>query len=357
MASNPLARRSFLTGIGAAALGGCASAGAGVAAPRTTTVTAAGPPLKVAPSTGELPKRKLGKTGAEVSVIGLGGYHLGSLADYGAASRLVHEAIDSGVTFMDNAWEYHGGKSEEWMGRALEGKRDQVFLMTKVCNHGRDAATAMKQLEDSLRRLRTDHVDLWQVHEVIYENDPELHHRDNGVVEALDRARQQGKTRFVGFTGHKSPAIHLEMLSFGYPYDTAQLPLNPFDGTFRSFEQLVLPVLEQRDIAAIGMKAFNGSAEAIKKGVLEPEEALRYVLSLPVATVVTGCDSLAVLRQNVAIARDATPMSPEDMQALRRRVALLAADGRFELYKTSKRFDGEVGREVHGFPTSAELPL
>jgi len=172
-----------------------------------------------------------------VSILGLGGYHLGTLRTVDEAIRLVHEAVDAGVTFLDNAWEYNQGRSEEWMGRALQGRRDKVFLMTKVCTHGRDKKVAMRQLEKSLKRLGTDHLDLWQIHEVIYDNDPDLHFAKGGVVEALDQAKKDGKVRFVGFTGHKSPAIHLKMLAHKYPFDTVQLPLNCFDGTYRSFEQ------------------------------------------------------------------------------------------------------------------------
>jgi uncharacterized protein len=258
---------------------------------------------------------------------------------------------------MDNAWDYHDGRSEVWMGKALAGKRDQVFLMTKLCTHGRDGKTALAQLEDSLRRLRTDHVDLWQIHEVVYDDEPALHHRAEGATWALDRARRDGKVRFVGFTGHKDPKIHLAMLSFGYPFDTVQLPLNAFDASFRSLEKEVLPIFEQRGIAALGMKSFGGAPRAIEDGVVTPEEALRYALSLPVATVVSGMESLAVLRQNVAIARGFEPMAPHEMDRLRNRLAPLARNGRYELYKTSMRFDGKEGREQHGFPPSGEAPL
>ena len=173
--------------------------------------------------------QRFGRTGVAVSVIGIGGSHLGDVKDPDEAVRIVHEAIDAGINFFDNAWEYHDGKSEEILGRALAGKRDRVFLMTKVCTHGRDADVAMQQLEDSLRRLGTDHLDLWQVHECIYDNDPDLHFAAGGVIEALEQAKQQGKVRFVGFTGHKDPHIHLAMLKHGFPFDTVQMPLNCFD--------------------------------------------------------------------------------------------------------------------------------
>jgi len=239
----------------------------------------------------------------------------------------------------------------------LQGRRDKAFLMTKVCTHGRDKKVAMQQLEESLKRLRTDHLDLWQIHEVIYENDPDLHFAKGGVVEALDQAKKDGKVRFVGFTGHKSPAIHLKMLAHNYPFDTVQMPLNCFDGTYRSFEQQVLPELERRGIAVLGMKSLGGDGQPILHGVVGAEEALRYAMSLPVATTISGIDSLAVLRQNLAIARGFEPMTPGEMQALRQRCASFAGDGHLELYKSTKKYDGGVGREQHGYPPPEQLPL
>lgn len=302
-----------------------------------------------ATDSGPVARRPFGRTGASVSLIGIGGYAIGMLASETEAVAMVRAALDAGVNFMDNAWEYHDGRSEQWMGAALAGRRDEAFLMTKVCTHGRAASTAMAQLEESLRRLRTDHVDLWQVHEVIYDNDPALHFQPDGVMEALTKAKRQGKTRFVGFTGHKSPAIHLQMLSQGYPFDAVQVPLNPFDASFRSFEREVLPILTQRGIAPIAMKSLGGNAAAVQQGVLTAAEALRYVLSLPIATLVSGIDSTEVLQKNLAIARRFTPMTAGEMQALRARCAAWAADGRFELYKTSQHFDGAQGRAQHGF--------
>lgn len=340
-------RREFLAVLGATVVS-CAQR-----EQRETTVTAV---TSAAVHRG-MPFRKLGRDGVTVSALALGGYHIGSVDDDALAIRIVHEAIDNGITFLDNAWDYNDGRSEEIVGRALaQGKkRDAVFLMTKVCTHGRDAKVALAQLEQSLRRLRTDHVDLWQVHEVIYDNEPDLHHAKDGVVTALERARRDGKVRYVGFTGHKDPRIHLRMLSFAYPFDTVQLPLNPMDAHFRSFEALVLPVLQRRNIAAIGMKPFGGTAHVIEKGILTPDDALRYAMSLPVVTTVTGIDSLEVLRQDLRIARDFVPMTPEEMAAVRKRVAPYAGDGRFEIYKTSMFFDGEEGRRVHGYPEDDEL--
>jgi predicted aldo/keto reductase-like oxidoreductase len=303
-----------------------------------------------------VPVRPLGRTGADVSIIGLGGYHLGLVDTETEAIRIIHEAIDAGVTFMDNAWEYHDGESEKRMGKALaKGKRGRVFLMTKVCTHGRDAKTAMRQLEDSLRRLRTDYLDLWQIHEVAYYNDPERHFMTGGAADALLAAKAQGKVRCIGFTGHKDPELHLKMLSYDFPFDTCQLPLNCFDATFRSFEQRVLPELVRRGIAAIGMKSFGGEANMIKKKVVSPQEALRYAMSLPVASTISGIDSRRVLRQNLTVAREFQRMSAAEMDALRLRVVSEAADGRFELYKVTAKHDGPVGRKQHGFPDDEEM--
>jgi predicted aldo/keto reductase-like oxidoreductase len=304
----------------------------------------------------EIPRRPLGRTGVDVCAIGLGGYHLGTMRSQREAVRVVQAAVDEGIVFLDNAWEYHDGKSETIMGRALAGgRRAQVFLMTKVCTHGRGRREAMRQLEQSLARLKTDYLDLWQVHEVVYENDPDRHGAPGGVLEALEQAKREGKVRFVGFTGHKSPAIHLEMLKTGFPFDACQLPLNCLDGTFRSFERDVLPELTRRGIAPIGMKSMGGEADLVRKKVASAEEALRYAMSLPVATTVTGIDSIKVLRQDLRIARGFRPMSAAEMSALRQRCADAAADGRFELYKVSMKHEGPVGRKQHGFPPEGEL--
>jgi uncharacterized protein len=351
--ANPeIDRRRFLQA-------GLASTGALVAASLMhSSAAAAATPLAMT-NTGpdQIPRKPLGRTGEQISIIGLGGYHLGTLRSLDDAVRIVQEAVDAGVTFFDNAWEYNDHRSEEWMGRALQGRRDKVFLMTKVCTHGRDKKVAMQQLEESLKRLRTDHLDLWQIHEVIYENDPDLHFARGGVIEALDEAKKQGKVRFVGFTGHKNPAIHLKMLAHNYPFDTVQMPLNCFDGTYRSFEQQVLPEVERRGIAALGMKSLGGDGQPILHGVVGAEEALRYAMSLPVATTISGMDSLDVLRQNLTIARGFKPMAAEEMQALRERCGSFAADGHLELYKSTKRYDGGVGREQHGYPPPEQLPL
>ncbi|MFN0108181.1 MAG: aldo/keto reductase [Blastocatellia bacterium] len=302
-----------------------------------------------------IPLRALGRTGVDVTAISLGGYHIGAMKDDAESIRLMHEAIDAGITFMDNAWEYHDGRSEELMGKAIADRRQEVFLMTKVCTHGRDRHEAMRQLEDSLRRLKTDYLDLWQVHELAYENDPELHFAPGGVMEAVEQAKRDGKVRFVGFTGHKSAEIHLKMLAYEYPFDACQLPLNALDGTFRSFEQKVLPELERQGIAAIGMKSMGGGGDMVKAGVLTAEEALRYAMSLPIATLVSGIESSAILQQNLKVACNFQPMTAEEMQTLRMRCAAPGGDGRYELYKVSAKHEGPIGRAQHGFPPVSEM--
>jgi uncharacterized protein len=304
---------------------------------------------------GDIPLRPFGQSDEMVSALGLGGYHIGKMSNAREAIRLVHAAIDAGVTFMDNAWEYHDGRSETIMGEALAGRRADVFLMTKVCTHGRGKREAMRQLEQSLRRLHTDYLDLWQIHECVYDNDPVNHFARDGAVEALVQAKRDGKVRYVGFTGHKHPRIHLEMLAFGFPFDACQLPLNSFDAQFRSFEQLVLPLLLERGIAPIGMKSLGGDGRAVKKRAVSAEDALRYAMSLPVATTVSGIDSMRVLRQNLRVVRGFKPMSARQMDALRGKVRQPAEDGRFELYKTTAQHDGTVGREQHGYPSDEEL--
>jgi predicted aldo/keto reductase-like oxidoreductase len=304
-----------------------------------------------------IPQRPFGRHDDRVSIIGLGGYHLGLAKTVKEAVRIVQEAIDAGVNFLDNAWEYHDGESERRMGRAIKDRRNQVFLMTKVCTHGRDRKVAMRQLEQSLRRLQTDYLDLWQIHECVYYNDPERHFAKGGVVEALEQARKEGKVRFVGFTGHKNPDIHLRMLSHGFPFDSCQLPLNGFDANFHSFRDKVLPELARQQIAPIGMKSLGGDGKAVKKKAARVEDALRYAMSLPVCTTVSGVDSLRVLRQNLKIARSFFPMSESEQQRYETRLRALAADGRFELYKTTAEHEGDVGREQHGFPSQGEVSL
>jgi len=305
----------------------------------------------------EIPKRPLGRTGLEVSALGIGGYHLGSANSEAEATQIVNEALDAGVNFFDNAWEYHQGLSEERLGHALKGKRDRAVVMTKVCTHGRDKKVAMRQLEESLTRLQTDHLDVWQIHEVIYENDPDLIFAPNGPAEALLEAKRQGKVRFLGFTGHKDPSIHLKMLSYNFPFDTVQMPLNCLDATFRSFETNVLPEVNRRGIAALGMKSLGGSGELVREGAVVVTMGLRYAMSLLVAVTVSGIDSLDVLHQNLEVARGFHPLSAAEMQTIRDACRSDASDGHLELFKTTKKYDGDLGREMHGFPSSAELPV
>jgi aryl-alcohol dehydrogenase-like predicted oxidoreductase len=298
-----------------------------------------------------IPLRPFGnKAATQVSALGFGGHHLGDAESEPEAVRIVSEAVDGGITFFDNCWEYHRGKSEVWMGAGLKGKRDQVFLMTKVCTHGRDKQLALQMLEESLNRLQTDHLDLWQIHGVSFYNDPDLFIRPNGAAEALEQAKRQGKVRFVGFTGHKDPRIHLKMLATGFPFDSVQMPLNPFDANFLSFQTMVLPELNKRGIAALGMKPMVGHGEAIQKGVLTAEEALRYAMSLPVTTTITGMERRDVLQQNLKVAQNFQPMNERAMRELEARCKPQAADGRFELYKVSLKFDNPEARLAHQFP-------
>jgi uncharacterized protein len=297
-----------------------------------------------------IPSRPFGKTGVQISALGLGGHHLGQAIDQKTATRIVDTAVDGGIGFFDNCWEYHRGKTEDWMGGALKGKRDKVFLMTKVCTHGRDKDLALKMLEESLRRLQTDHLDLWQIHGVGFDNDPELFIRPNGAAEALTAAKKQGKVRFTGFTGHKSPKVHLAMLNTGFPFDAVQMPLNPFDAGFRSFETMVLPELVKRGIAPLGMKPLNGTGDAVTKGLVSAQEMLRYAMSLPVACTITGMEKLEIVEQNLKIAQNFERMSPQEMDELRARCQSTAADGRFELYKVSLKYDNPEARMAHGFP-------
>lgn len=306
---------------------------------------------------GSVPKKTLGRTGIQISALGLGGYHLGSAKTDQIANEIVAKALDHGIDFFDNAWEYHDGFSEERLGKALKGKRQRAFLMTKVCSHGRDKKVAMQMLEESLRRLQTDHLDLWQIHEVIYENDPDLIFAPGGAAEALLEAKKQGKVRFVGFTGHKDPEIHLKMLSHDFPFDTVQMPLNCFDATFRSFETQVLPEAARRGIAVLGMKSLGGSGEMVRHGGITAEQGLRYAMSLPVATTISGIDSVEVLEQNLAIATNFHPFTAAEMNDLREHCRQFASDGRYELFKMTTKYDGKVGREQHHFPTTEDLPL
>jgi predicted aldo/keto reductase-like oxidoreductase len=316
--------------------------------------------VPAAAATDEIPKRQFGRHPDKISVLGLGGHHLGDAATVGEATNIVHEAIDAGVTFFDNAWEYNDHRSEEWLGAGLRGGyRDKVFLMTKVCTHGRDGSLGLQMLEESLKRLGTDHLDLWQIHAITYDNDPELAYRPGGIIEAMAQAKRQGKVRYLGFTGHKDPRLHLEMLQRGFAFDSVQMPINPFDAQFRSFQTHVVPEALKRGMAVLGMKPFSGQGNPFHNAEITatPRDFLRYAMSVPgVTTTITGMESLAVLRQNLAIARGFTPMNSDEMNALQAAVAGSAGDGHMEIYKTSIAFDNVVTREVHGMPLEGAHP-
>jgi aryl-alcohol dehydrogenase-like predicted oxidoreductase len=293
-----------------------------------------------------LPTRVLGRTGERVSILALGGWHIGSVQDPSEAIRIMHAAVDEGLTFFDNAWDYHDGGSEEVMGRALAGgRRDKVFLMTKNCE--RDYAGSMKCLDESLRRLATDRIDLWQFHEINYDNDPDWVFEKGGLKAAIE-ARKAGKVRYIGFTGHKDPRIHLSMLDKPFEWDTCQMPVNVLDAHYRSFQKQVLPVCLKQKVGAIGMKGFGGNG-IMRQAGLTPEEAYRYALSQPIAAQVVGLTSLEQLQQAIALGRGFAPLSAADQSALAERVKPFATDGRFELFKSTQTFDAVLHRRQHGF--------
>jgi predicted aldo/keto reductase-like oxidoreductase len=297
-----------------------------------------------------LPMRPLGKTGEKVSILCLGGWHIGAVKDPDEAVKIMHAALDEGLTFFDNAWDYHNGGSEEIMGKALavDGKRGKCFLMTKNC--GRDAKTVRQHVEDSLRRLRTDHIDLMQFHEINYDNDPDWIVEKGGLEELL-KAQKAGKVRFVGFTGHKDPRIHLKMLD-KYKWDTVQMPINVCDYFYRSFARQVVPEANKRGIAPIGMKSLGGGdshkGRLVTTGVCTVEQALRYALGQPIASLVSGIDSMEVLKQNLAIARNFKPLDDEERDKLLAQVKDAAGDGRHERFKSTQMFDGPYHRAQHG---------
>jgi uncharacterized protein len=293
--------------------------------------------------TGDMQFRTLGRTGQKVSIVGLGGAHIG-LAQVSETDsvRIVRTAIENGINFMDNSWDYNGGQSEIRMGKALrDGYRQRVFLMTKLDGH--NAKTATAQLDESLRRLQVEHIDLIQFHEVIRMDDPEKIFAPSGALEGMLKARQAGKVRYIGFTGHKSPEIHLHMLDIAsrnnFTFDTVQMPLNVMDAHYDSFETLVLPVLAQRNIGVLGMKPM-GAQIILQSGVVNAQECLRYALSLPTAVVITGCDSMPILNQTLNVARSFRPLADDERAALLARTAAIASNGKYELYKTTHHFDG-----------------
>jgi aryl-alcohol dehydrogenase-like predicted oxidoreductase len=291
---------------------------------------------------GEMPYRTLGRSGEKVSLIGLGGYHIGIQRDTEESIRIIRTAIDAGINFMDNCWDYNDGESEVRMGKALrDGYRQRVFLMTKT--DGQTSSAYNSQLEQSLQRLQTDHIDLVQFHEVIRPGDPERIFGPGGAIEAAFAARKAGKIRYIGFTGHKDPAIHLKMINTGFAhsftFDAVQMPLNVMDAHFRSFTHQVLPVLVQHGIGVLGMKSM-GSGLILRSKTVTPTECLHYAMNLPTSVVINGCDSLERLNQGLEAARTFKPMDQSQVVALLAKTAVVAAEGQFELFKTSHDFDG-----------------
>jgi aryl-alcohol dehydrogenase-like predicted oxidoreductase len=301
-------------------------------------------PAWTAESEGGMIYRRLGRTGEKVSAIGLGGFHVGGQKDEQESIRIIRSAIDRGITFMDNCWDYHNGISEVRMGKALQdGYRKKVFLMSKI--DGRTKAAAARQIEESLGRLQTDHIDLVQFHEIIRMEDPDRIFAAGGGMEAALEARKAGKIRYLGFTGHKDPDIHLKMLAVasehGFRFDAVQMPLNVMDAHFRSFEHKVVPVLVKEEIGVLGMKSM-GSGVILRSGTVRPIECLQYALNLPTSVVITGIDRMALLDQALEAARTFKPLSQEAVAALLARTAGAAENGQFEPFKTTTSFDGTV---------------
>jgi predicted aldo/keto reductase-like oxidoreductase len=289
----------------------------------------------------EMSYRTLGRTGERVSAIGLGGHHIGRLREEEESIKLIRSAIDRGINFMDNSWDYHNGRSHRWMGQALKnGYREKVFLMTKI--DGRTKGAAMMQIDDSLKALQTDRIDLMQHHEVIRMEDPDRIFAPGGAMEALVEAQKAGKIRYIGFTGHKDPLVHLRMLELAaqhnFRFDAVQMPLNVMDGHFRSFEKQVLPVLVQNQIGVLGMKSM-GDSYVLRSNTVTPIECLHYAMNLPTSVVITGIDSMQLLDQAFEAARTFKPMDVAQVAAMLTRTRSAAAKGQYELYKTTNQFD------------------
>jgi predicted aldo/keto reductase-like oxidoreductase len=314
---------------------GVAGAGAAISA---STLAA----LPVAAAKGEMPYRTLGRSGERVSLLGLGGAHIGMAADEQESIRIVRTAVDNGVSFMDNCWDYAGGKCEILMGKALlDGYRKKVFLMTKI--DGQVKNVAARQIDDSLRRLQTDTIDLLQFHEVIRPGDPERIFAPAGGIEAAWEAQRAGKIRYLGFTGHKDPDIHLKMLNtgfqHGFTFDAVQMPLNVMDMHFKSFARNVVPVLVQHGIGVLGMKSM-GFGHILKSNTVTPIECLHYAMNLPTSVVINGCDSVERLEQGLHAARTFRPLTEAELDSLRTRTAVAGRDGQYEPFKTTTKFDG-----------------
>jgi predicted aldo/keto reductase-like oxidoreductase len=308
----------------------------------TTLMSSLGKKIAHAAKTSTVPTRVLGHTGEKISMVGLGGYHIGMQSSEEESIRIIRTALDSGITFLDNCWDYNNGQSEIRMGKALrDGYRQKAFLMTKIDGRTKQAAT--QQLEESLRRLQTDHIDLLQFHEVIRDTDPDRIFAKGGGMEAVIEARKQGKLRFIGFTGHKSPDIHLKMLNTAFAhdftFDAVQMPLNVMDAHYDSFEKKVLPVLQKHNIGVLGMKPM-GDKIILQSKTATPVECLHYAMNLPTSVVITGCDSMQILQQALDAARSFKPLSKEEVGSLLAKTAPAATKGEYEQYKTTHNFDG-----------------
>ena len=338
-------RRDFLktmsagAGVSMAASGLFASRDAASAAQQSPAPQASGVPEETV--RGNMRYRTLGRTGERVSLLGLGGFHIGVQKNPQDSIRIVRTAIDRGVNFLDNSWDYNKGQSEIRMGEALrDGYRAKVFLMTKV--DGRTRVEAAKQIDESLKRLQTDHIDLVQHHEVIRLEDPDRIFAADGAMEAFLEAKKAGKLRFIGFTGHKDPMVHLRMLQIAtahsFHFDTVQMPLNLLDAHFRSFSRNVVPVAIERGVAVLGMKPLASGA-ILKTHTVTPIECLHYAMSLPTSVVISGMDTLEILEQGLKAAETFRPLSHQQVADLLQRTAQAAADGQFERFKTSNQFD------------------
>jgi len=319
-------RREFLTSLTASCVLGSQASALHAAA----STSAAGP----------IPQRPLGQTGAKVSALGLGGWHIGIQKDRAESHRLIRTAMDAGINFLDNSIDYNDGQSEIRMGEAIKGRRDQVILMTK--HNFRDKKSALRDLEISLKRLQTDYLDLWQFHSIERPEDPDWIFAKYGAIEAAEQAKKQGKARHIGFTGHKNAEFHLKMLGKPYAWDTIQMPLNVLDAHFRSFERLVLPEAVKRNLGIIGMKpmAFQN---APKTGVVTSIECLHYAMSLPVSVTITGCETMERLETAIKAARTFKKLGEAEMQALRDRLKPFVKNGQSEPYKTTTNFDNKPG--------------
>jgi uncharacterized protein len=336
-------RRSFLKQAAAVLAGLRSMAGQNLGAQARLDGAAAHTPLPAVTTVNGIGRRKLGRADAEVSIIGIGGYHLGlSDVSEGDAIRIVRRGLDEGINFLDNCWDYNDGASEERMGKALQdGYRQKAFLMTKI--DGRTGASARQQLEQSLMRLKTDHIDLLQLHEVIRMGDPEQAFQPGYAMDVLQQARTEGKIRFIGFTGHKSPEIHLHMIEtadkHGFTFDTVQMPVNALDEHYDSFGQKVIPVAQKHGMAVLGMKPLSNGA-ILKTKTVTAVEALHYAMSVPVTVTITGCDSMQVLEQALGVARNFKPLDEQQKIAILQKTAPVGMAGKFEAYKSSQIYDG-----------------